>query len=287
MKKTTIGITEGVVSIVLNTLLFAVKYSVGLRARSVAMTADAWHTLSDSFTSVVVLAGFWIASRPADRRHPFGHGRAETVGAVVIGTLLLVAGAAFLRESVLRLARSEAAAFGGAAVAVFLASAILKEALARFSIRAGLATDAPSLVADGWHHRSDAIASALIVAGALASRPFWWIDGVLGIGVSLLLFHTAVGIVRSAASRSMGEAHDDALERRVREVVREAAPAAGDVHHLHVHRYGDHVEMTLHVRVPAGMNVAEAHETAAAIERAVGGRLGATATVHVEPAGER
>src|SRR5512137_2886387 len=94
-----LGYIEGWASIVLNTSLFFVKYWAGTRFGSVAMVADAWHTLSDTLTSVVVVVGFFIASRPADRGHPFGHGRAEPIGAVIIATLLAVVAVNFMTES--------------------------------------------------------------------------------------------------------------------------------------------------------------------------------------------
>ncbi len=99
----TLGYLEGWLSVGLNTALFFFKYWAGTRFGSVAMVADAWHTLSDTLTSVVVIVGFFIASRPADKGHPFGHGRAEPIGAVVIAVLLAVVGVNFLQESINRL----------------------------------------------------------------------------------------------------------------------------------------------------------------------------------------
>jgi len=202
------GYLEGGISIILNTALFAVKFAVGVRCASVAMTADAWHTLSDSLTSLVVILGFWISSRPADRKHPFGHGRAESVAAIIIGTLLAVVAAFFLRESVLKLAspdRFPSVRFDAASIALFLISAGMKEAMARFSLWAGRKMGSGALIADGWHHRSDAVASALIVAGALLSDRFRWMDGALGTGVSLLILYAAYDVILSASSVSLGE----------------------------------------------------------------------------------
>ncbi|KAA0013991.1 MAG: cation diffusion facilitator family transporter, partial [Thermoplasmata archaeon] len=91
-----IGYEVAWISIALNIVLFALKYWAGLTFHSVAMIADGWHTLADSLTSLVVIAGFWIACRPADEKHPFGHGRAEAIGSTIIGTLLAVIGFHFL-----------------------------------------------------------------------------------------------------------------------------------------------------------------------------------------------
>ena len=86
-----------VLSIGINVVLFVVKYAVGLQVMSVAMQADAWHTLSDTFTSMVAMLGLWLAARPPDRKHPFGHGRAEPIAAIIIGTLLAIVGFNFIQ----------------------------------------------------------------------------------------------------------------------------------------------------------------------------------------------
>ncbi|MFH0953514.1 MAG: cation diffusion facilitator family transporter [Verrucomicrobiota bacterium] len=278
-----LGYIEGWVSVVLNTALFGLKYWVGILCGSIAMIADAWHTLSDTLTSVVVLLGFWIASRKPDEKHPFGHGRAEVIAAVVIGTLLAVVGVRFLQESIMRLLHYRGAVFGVGSIAVFLVSVFLKEGLARFSIWAGRRTGAQSLIADGWHHRSDAVASALIVVGALLGRMAWWIDGVMGILVSLLILYATYDILRDASSSLVGEAADADMEQRIQAILREKAPEGTAPHHFHVHRYGEHVELTFHVRFPPGMTIGEVHAKATAIERAVREELHVEATIHAEP----
>jgi len=278
-----LGYIEGWVSVVINTGLFVLKYMVGLSLGSVAMVADAWHTLSDTLTSIIVIFGFWIAARPADKDHPFGHGRAEAISAVVIGTLLGVVGVSFLRESVVRLQHHQAASFSLFAVAVFSISVLLKEALARFSIWAGRRINAQSLIADGWHHRSDAIASALIVVGALAGQYFWWVDGVLGICVALLILYAAYDVLRGAAGPLLGQHVNPEIERLVRDIVTRTAPVTTDLHHIHFHTYGGHMETTLHLRLPSTMHVDEAHHIADAIEKAIRLEAHIEATVHIEP----
>jgi len=132
-----IGYEVAWISIALNIVLFALKYWAGLTFHSVAMIADAWHTLADSLTSLVVIAGFWIACRPADEKHPFGHGRAEAIGSIIIGTLLAVIGFHFLMESLSKLKNYEPAEFGIPAIIIFTASTVAKEGLAQISIWAG------------------------------------------------------------------------------------------------------------------------------------------------------
>jgi len=283
MSKQTLGYIEGWSSIVINTALFALKIWVGTVAGSVAMIADSWHTLSDTFTSVVVILGFWAAAQPPDGKHPFGHGRAEPIAAIIIGTLLGVVGIEFFRQSVTRLMHYQAATFCSFAIVIFLISVVLKEALARFSIWAGRRIDSSSLIADGWHHRSDAVASGLIVVGGLMGGYFWWMDGVLGIGVSGLILYAAYDIIRTSTSASLGEVQSSDLENHIRGIVKSAAPTATDIHHLHVHRYGDHLELTFHMCFPPTMKIEEAHQTAARAKYALKDELGAETTVHLEP----
>jgi cation diffusion facilitator family transporter len=282
-QKQQLGYLEGWLSAVVNTLLFVLKLWVGMAAGSVAMIADAWHTLSDTITSAVVVAGFWISGRPSDKSHPFGHGRAELIGAVIIATLLGMVSINFFKESYLQLRQHERVEFNTLAILAFAVSVLVKEALAQFSMWAGKKVDSQALLADGWHHRSDAIASLLIVVGALLGRMFWWIDGVLGFLVSFLILYAAFDIMKGAANTLMGEevAHD--LEERIIQKVHSVAPDVSEVHHCHMHRYGDHIEVTLHVRMNEDYSLRQAHEIVSRIENTLREDLNIEPTIHAEP----
>ncbi len=282
-QKKRLAYLEGYLSILVNTVLFLLKFIVGRKIGSVAVVADAWHTLSDCLTSVIVVVGFWLAARPADERHSFGHGRAESIAAIIIGTLLAVVGVNFLYESGDKLLKKEGMNFSEAAVVIFLVSAVVKEALARFSFWAGKKAGSATLKADAWHHRSDAIASVLIVLGIIFSQKFWWLDGLMGIGVSLLILHVSYDIVRDSASYLMGEAPAREKLDRVHSEVQKEFPELEGLHHFHVHHYGEHHEVTAHIKVPGNMSVNEAHEIASRIEEIVRKEFNGDATVHVEP----
>ena len=157
--KNKLAFIEGWLSIFINTVLFALKYWAGVATGSVAIIADAWHTLSDSLTSVLVIIGEKISRKPADSEHPFGHGRAELIAAIIIGGLLAAVAVNFFAEALMKFKNREAANYNIFAVAVFVLSVILKEGLAQFSGWASKKTGMLSLKADSWHHRSDAIAS--------------------------------------------------------------------------------------------------------------------------------
>ena len=284
--KRRLGLTEGILSSVANIVLFAVKIWVGMLTGSIAMVADAWHTLSDTVTSVVVIFGFLVSAKPGDQEHPFGHGRAELIGSIVIGTLLGVVGLNFLRESYLQLSGGTTIRFRPISIVVFAFSALAKEALAEFSFWAARKTESKSLKADAWHHRSDAIAAALIVIGSLLGARLWWIDGALGIAVATLIVYAAVEIVRDSARVSLGEAASAKLTKNILDLIQREAPQASVVHHIHVHRYGDHIEVTLHLHLPDSIPLKAAHNIATSLEGLLRTKLGIEPTIHVEPASE-
>ncbi len=278
-----LAVWEGWLSIVINTLLFGLKYWAGMATGSIAIIADAWHTLSDSFTSLVVLWGAKTSARPPDKKHPFGHGRIEVIASVIIGAILATVGLNFLIESIRRLVNQEPAAYKSLAIIVFAVSVVFKEALARFSISSGRKTDSRSLIADGWHHRSDAIASALIVVGILLGRYFWWIDGALGIAVSLVIFWATFDILRISISTLIGEQPDAELVEQLRALVAETVQLDVDLHHLHLHQYGQHKELTFHISLPQELKIREAHKIAHSLETRILEQMGLDTTIHVDP----
>ena len=131
--KLNLGYIEGWASVVINTALFGFKFWAGTKIGSVSMVADAWHTLSDTLTSLVVIVGFCIAAKPSDPEHPFGHARAESIASVIIGVLLGVVGVSFAMESIRRLIDYRSATFNLSGILIFSASVIVKEGLAQFS----------------------------------------------------------------------------------------------------------------------------------------------------------
>lgn len=282
-RKTVTGYVISILSLVVNLLLFALKYWVGLQTSSVAIIADAWHSLSDILTSVVVLIGFRIAAIPPDRKHPYGHGRAELIAALVVGMMLAVVAFNFLVESIHRLAIRQAASYSTLAIVVVAASVVIKEVMAQISIRAGVRTRSQSLIADGWHHRSDAFSSLIILLGILVAGRFWWTDGVLGMAVSALIFYATIEVLRGAMSPLLGEEPDEDLVVDIKEVASDMSSYDLQVHDMKLHEYGDHKELTLHIWLPADMRLADAHAIAHKLEMEIWKRLGVEATVHVDP----
>lgn len=282
-KNTYLAFIEGWLSIFLNIILFGLKYWVGIITGSVAIIADAWHTLSDSITSIVVIAGTRATLKPADKEHPFGHGRAELIASIIIAVLLAVVGFNFLIESIQKLINQETASFGIFAIVVFIISIVVKEGIAQFAFWAAKKTGSKALYADGWHHRSDAIASIVILIGVFLGNHFWWIDGVLGIIVALLILYTAFDILKQGASPLLGEKPTEKLIKQIRNISAKIGYSDIDIHHVHIHRYGNHTEMSFHIKLSGKMHLKDAHNLASKLESIIKDKLGIEATIHMEP----
>lgn len=278
-----LGYREGLVSVILNLLLFVLKYYAGIASASLALIADAWHTLSDSLTSLVVIFGIKLSSKKPDKEHPFGHGRWEQISALIIAILLALVGVEFMKDAIAKLRGHEAADFGWLAYLATVASIVLKEGLARYAFYIARKTGNAAVKADGWHHRSDALSSLMVLAGLFLSPYFWWIDSVLGMLISFMLFYAAYGIIREAVNKILGEEPSEEVIGKVEQIVKAEMGNVAYPHHYHIHHYGDHIEFTFHIKVPGEETVEEAHRKATLVEMQIKTELKIDATIHIEP----
>ncbi|HCX72955.1 MAG TPA: cation transporter [Candidatus Cloacimonas sp.] len=275
--------TESKLSIILNVLLFGLKFWVGIRSASVALMADAWHTLSDSFSSIILFFGFKISNRGPDKKHPYGHGRMELIAAVIIGVILGVIGVNFVVESVQRFFNNESANFGLLAIIVTIISIIFKEAMARYATHLGKKLNSELIKADGWHHRSDALSSLLILAGIFLGSYVWWIDSLLGVIVSFMLFYAAYEVLSQSINSLLGTKMDDDFKQKLEEFICSQLDFRVYLHHIHMHMYGEHKEMTFHIKLPADMTIGEGHKISKKLEKKLLEEYGINATIHFDP----
>jgi len=278
-----IAMSEGWFSVGVNILLFLLKYWAGLVTGSIALIADAWHTLSDSISSVIVILGYRIKSKPADQEHPFGHGRAELIAALIIGVLLATIAFNFLIESIRILQNHEPGVFGNVAIIVTIISILMKEAMAQYALWAAKRLNSNALRADGWHHRSDSISSIIILIGIFIGPYFWWIDGALGIAVSLFIFHTSYSILMEAINPLLGELPDPDMIQKIKSICDNRIKIDANLHHFHIHRYGDHSELTFHIKLPGEFSLDKAHDIATEIETEINDKFNIETTIHMEP----
>lgn len=271
------------ISLAVNLGLFVLKFWAGKVSNSIALTADAWHTLSDSISSLIVLYGLRLSIQPADREHPFGHGRAEPVASLILGVILAMIGFNFLFEAFERFRSQSTSDYGIVAIVATVVSIVVKELIARYSIRIGKKTDSNSLKADGQHHRSDAFSSIVILAGIFLGKYFWWIDSLLGLLVSLFIFYTAYEILGNTVSSLLGERPDSELIKKIKLIADRSSAYELFLHDIKLHEYGSHKEMTCHIRLPGHLRLDDAHDIATALESNLKEELNITADVHIDP----
>jgi len=274
---------EGWLSLVSNVLLFVLKYWVGVISGSVALIADAWHTLSDSLTSIILLIAIRISNKPADEEHPFGHGRAEVIASLIIGVLLSVVAFNFMLESVDKFLAHKEAKFGKWAIIVTIISIAVKELSAQYALWAYRKIRLNSLKAEAWHHRTDAISSVIILIGIFFGSMFWWLDSVLGFMVALLIFYASFEVIRDAVRPLMGQNPSKEFERKIKNLISRITELDVNFHHLHVHNYGNHNEITFHIKLPAHLPLREAHKVSELIENTIRKEMNIESTIHIEP----
>lgn len=274
---------EGWLSIICNILLFGLKYWAGIVSGSVALIADAWHTLTDSISSIVILIGARWANKAPDKEHPFGHGRIELIASMVIAFMLILVGINFIIDGVLSLREKQSMTFSTIAIVVVVISIFIKEGLAQFALWTYRKTKSSALKADAWHHRSDAISSIVILIGILLGRYFWWIDGVLAIAVSGFILHTAYEILSESIHDILGNKADEELVERIHRITQDICGKNSTAHHFNLHNYVLHQEITFHICFPGEMTIHEAHHLVSKIEDRIKAETQMFATIHIEP----
>jgi len=280
-------IVAGIASVVVNTILFAVKFWAGLVTGSIALMADAWHTLSDSITSIFMIPAAKLASRKPDKEHPFGHGRWELIASILMAFVLGMIALEFLTSSIERFQNRESGAITSTlALVITIVSIAIKEGLAQYEFYLGRKYKNPVITADAWHSRTDSIGSVAILIGIIVARfvpGLWWMDSVLGLICALIIFYAAIQIMRETITRILGEEPDADFIAELDSEISKIYKKDMKLHHLHLHNYISHKELTLHIRLDKNMTVEQAHKIASKIENMIKEKFGMEATIHAEP----
>ena len=275
-----------------NALLMAFKFIAGILANSSAMVADAVHSLSDFLTDILVIVFVRISAKPQDSDHDYGHGKYETIASFIIALGLLAVAIGIIvsgvKKMVLWWQGSDLQAPGQLALWAALVSIVVKEGLYWFTIRRGRAIESQALIANAWHHRSDAISSigaALGIGGALLLGNRWTVlDPLASVVVGALLIKTAVDLLRG----SMGDLTDSSLpettEQQIEQIIL-SVPDVFDPHNLRTRRIGNRIAIEVHVRMLGTTPLNEAHERATEIEKRLREHFGSHThvTIHMEP----
>lgn len=278
-----IGTVEGWLATVVNLILFGVKLFIGLTIHSIALMADAFHTLADSFSSLIIIVAFRVSGKPADLEHPYGHGRAEYIGTLVVSILIVVTGVEFMRSSIGRVVSPAILHSSPLAIGVVLGTAVVKEILARLSLHLGNLIDSDTLKADAWHHRSDVFSSIAPIASMLLAnmgKDRW--DGILGVGVGLFIVWIGFSVGRKAIDSLLGQPPGPELLGKIRSAA-QSMDGIIDVHSIVVHSYGIRRFVSLHMEVDEDRSQANSHELASKLTRNLSQALGGYVIVHVDP----
>ncbi len=278
-----VGFIESWVSISGNIILTLLKVFFGLLTNSITLIADAVHSASDIFSSLVVLIGFSLARRKPDLEHPHGHGRSEYLAGLAIAIMLIGAGIVFIYSSYIRLIEGVFATPSIAAIIAVIAAILTKEFLYHFSAKLGALINSEALSGDAWHHRSDSLSSALVLValvGGYFGLPI--LDAYFGFAIALFIIYAGLKIARKSCSRLLGTAHPEELQERVVSCAKEIDGVV-DAHELEVHDYGSWKVITIHIGVSGRLSLDEAHRIAHQVEDHIYNCCHYNAVVHLDP----
>lgn len=277
---------------VVNVVLLVFKFMAGILGGSAAMIADAVHSLSDFMTDIVVLLFVKISSKPEDKDHDYGHGKYETLATSMIGVALLCVGLYILYSGAYRMwtafKGSPIEQPGIVALLAALFSIVMKEWTYRFTAKVGKEVESQAVVANAWHHRSDALSSigtAVGIGGAIFLGKEWAVlDPIAAVVVSIFIIRTAAMLVSGALDELLENSLPDEEERKIEDIVH-SEPEVSDMHHLCTRRIGNRIAIEMHLRMPGEISLNESHAHATNIERKLRNHFGERThiNIHVEP----
>lgn len=277
---------------IINILLLAFKFTAGILGHSAAMIADAIHSLTDFVTDAIVLVFVRLGSKPTDHDHDYGHGKYETLASAIIGVSLLVVGMMICYSGVTKtyhvMCGEPLQQPGFIALAAAVASVVLKEWAYRFTVRVGRRCHSEAVVANAWHHRSDALSSVgttVGIGGAIVLGEKWAVlDPLTAIVVSFFIMKAAWSVL----SKAVDELTDGSLPKETEDEIEKIVSEDKDVsvvHNLCTRRIGNRVAIEMHVRMPGETSLYVAHHHATEIEQRLKQRFGADThiSIHLEP----
>lgn len=277
---------------IINILLLAFKFAAGILGHSAAMIADAIHSLTDFVTDAIVLVFVRLGSKPTDHDHDYGHGKYETLASAIIGVSLLVVGMMICYSGVTKtyhaMCGEPLLQPGFIALAAAVASVVLKEWAYRFTVRVGRRCHSEAVVANAWHHRSDALSSVgttVGIGGAIILGEKWAVlDPLTAIVVSFFIMKAAWSVL----SKAVDELTDGSLPKETEDEIESIVSEDKDVsvvHNLCTRRIGNRIAIEMHVRMPGETSLYVAHHHATEIEQRLKQRFGADThiSIHLEP----
>lgn len=278
------GYLGGIVGIIVNIILFIIKLTVGLLVNSIAVIADAVNNLSDVGASMVTIFGFKLSSKPADKEHPFGHGRIEYISGLIVAFLVLMVGIEFIKTSIDRIKNPVAMQFAWIPFILLLISILFKVWLSKFYKTVGDKINSSALKASSIDSLSDVVSSSTVVVSLLISKfTTFPIDGYIGVVVSLVILYAGYNLIKDTLDPLLGVAPDEDLVKDIHKMLLSYECIDG-THDLMVHNYGPgRIIASIHAEIPQDISVVKAHEIIDRAEKEISAELDINLLIHMDP----
>lgn len=278
------GVVSGIVGLLCNLFLFAVKLCIGLATASISIAADAVNNLSDGLSSLISVVGFKLAGKAPDSKHPFGYGRTEYLAGLAVAFLIGVVGVEFAKSSLDRIIHPAPVRFSAVLMVILALSMLVKLWMGAFNRELGHRIDSTVLLAAMQDSVNDVITTTVVLVGMIASQftsiP---VDGYIGLVVAAFILWSGVGIARDTLSPLIGQAADPDIAKSIENIVLEFDGIIG-VHDLIVHNYGAGKSLaSLHAEVPDNANFVAIHEVVDEAEKTVWEKTGVFVVIHMDP----
>lgn len=282
--RTNIGKLSGIVGIFSNLFLFVIKFMIGTIVHSVSIQADGVNNLTDAGSNIISILSFHLANKPADKDHPFGHERTETIASLFVGILILVLGFETAKESFSKVIHPGSIDFRIASVIILLISIIVKFWMYAYNKKLSKTYDSSLLEATALDSISDVCGTTAVLVSTLLSPVLHFnLDGYMGIVVSGIILYGAYGLLRDMINSLIGEAPDPELVHNIVDRIM-AHPAILGVHDMMLHNYGPNKIFAIaHVEVDSSKDIFETHDHIDNIEREVKENMNIDLVLHMDP----
>ena len=282
--RTSVGKLSGIVGILNNLFLFVIKFLIGTIVHSVSIQADGVNNLTDAGSNIISILSFHLSNKPADKDHPFGHERTESIASLFVGILILVLGFETAKESISKVIHPGSIDFRLASVIILLVSIIVKFWMYTYNKKLSKTYDSSLLEATALDSISDVCGTTAVLVSTLLSPVLHFnLDGYMGIVVSGIILYGAYGLLRDMINSLIGEAPDSELVHNIVDMIM-AHPAILGVHDMMLHNYGPNkIFASAHVEVDSSKDIFETHDHIDNIEREVKENMNIDLVLHMDP----
>ncbi|MFL0248924.1 cation diffusion facilitator family transporter [Clostridium neuense] len=278
------GILSSIMGLIVNFILFLIELSIGVVLNSIAVIADAFHNLADVSSSLVTLIGFKLSNKPADKNHPFGHGRVEYLSSLLVSAIILMVGFEFIKSSFSRILHPEETKFNLISFIIIIIAIPLKLWLSHFNKYIGQKIKSSALSAVG----ADALNDVFILSGVIISLLVWRffhisVDGYVGVIVAIFIMLSGFSIMKSTINPLLGQAPDPTLVKNIKQLAIKYDLIIG-VHDLIIHNYGPTRSMaSFHAEVPYNVPIMKIHDEIDMAEKEISEKLNMLIVIHMDP----